>query len=195
MIDRDPLDIFHEWLALAEESEVNDPDAMCLATVDADGQPSARMVLLKGADERGFKFHTNAESRKGLEIAGNSKVALCFHWKSLRKQVCVRGSVEMVSEAEADAYFAGRPHARQIGAWASQQSRELSSREALEAKIAEVEAEYEGREVPRPPYWNGYIVKPETIEFWFDNPDRLHDRFVFERDKDGRWGRAKRLYP
>lgn len=190
-----PLDIFKEWLAAAQKSEMNDPDAMCLATCDANGQPSVRMVLLKDVDERGFKFHTNEESRKGREIAANAKVALNFHWKSLRKQVCVQGVIEMASDAEADEYFAGRPHNRQIGAWASQQSRPLESREVLEQSIAALEKKFEGVAIPRPPYWRGYIVRPHAIEFWMDNPDRLHDRFLYVRDEGGAWAAPQRLYP
>lgn len=189
-----PLDIFKEWLEEARQSEVNDPEAMALATC-VHNRPSVRMVLLKNVDERGFKFHTNAESRKGAEMAANSNAALNFHWKSLRKQVCVGGMIEMADDAETDAYFASRPYNRQIGAWASQQSRPLKSREALEQVIAELEKQYPEGTVPRPSYWKGYILKPHSIEFWYDNPDRLHDRFLYERDDNGGWKKPMRLYP
>lgn len=189
-----PLPLFHEWLAQAKESEINDPEAMALATADANGRPDVRMVLLKEADERGFKFHSNARSSKGQDLEQRAQAALCFHWKSLRKQVRVRGLVERVSEAEADAYFAGRPYARQIGAWASAQSRPLVSREALEHRIAEYSEKYPaGKSIPRPPDWVGWRVVPAAIEFWWDNPDRLHDRFVYE--KTGADWTITRLYP
>ena len=191
----DPLALFAEWLQDAGKSEPNDANAMALATADEDGLPNARMVLLKGSDERGFVFYTNTESQKGQELAGTMKAALCFHWKSLRRQVRVRGLVEPVSEAEADAYFASRPRDSRIGAWASQQSRPLESRFALETAVAMYGARYALGEVPRPAYWSGYRVKPLSIEFWHDRPFRLHERIVFRRAAvDGKWSKT-RLYP
>jgi pyridoxamine 5'-phosphate oxidase len=190
----DPLELFHSWYAMAETDELNDPDAMALATATKDGKPSVRMVLLKEADARGFKFHTNCESDKGLDLAENPVAALCFHWKSLRKQVRIEGSVAMASTEEADAYFAGRPYARQIGAWASQQSRPLESREILENKIAMLQQQYPvGSVVPRPAYWVGYRVIPVRIEFWLGHDQRLHDRFIYVKNKDT-WD-IQRLYP
>lgn len=191
----DPLALFAEWLADAEKSEPNDPNAMALATVDEEGLPDVRMVLLKSADERGFVFYTNYESQKGQEILGTMKAALVFHWKSLRRQVRVRGVVEEVSAAEADSYFASRPKQSQIGAWASQQSRPLEGRFALETAVALYAAKYALGAVPRPPQWSGFRVRPLAIEFWHDRPFRLHDRIVFRRaDPDGGWTKT-RLYP
>ena len=191
----DPFALFSGWLEDAGKSEPNDANAMTLATADEDGLPNARMVLLKDSDERGFVFYTNTESQKGQELAGTMKAALCFHWKSLRRQVRVRGLVEAVSEAEADAYFATRPRDSRIGAWASQQSRALESRFALETAVAKYAARYALGEVPRPPYWSGYRVKPLSIEFWHDRPFRLHERIVFRRATvDGKWTKT-RLYP
>ena len=189
----DPYRLFADWLTDAERSEPNDPNAMTLATVDGDGLPSARMVLLKGVDSRGFVFYTNAESAKGTELAGMPKAAACFHWKSLRRQVRLRGPVETVTAEEADAYFATRPHGSQIGAWASLQSRPLAHRAELIARVGKVEARYVGRPVPRPPHWLGYRIVPVSIEFWKDRLFRLHDRLVFTRADDG-W-RTTRLYP
>jgi pyridoxamine 5'-phosphate oxidase len=191
----DPEAIFAEWLAEAEKTEPNDPNAMALATVDEEGLPNVRMVLLKGFDERGFVFYTNFESQKGLEILSARKAALCFHWKSLRRQVRVRGPAEEVSAAEADAYFASRPRDSRIGAWASQQSRPLESRFALETAVAVTAAKYALGQVPRPPYWSGFRLKPLSIEFWHDRPFRLHDRVVFRRPSlDAQWTKT-RLYP
>ncbi len=189
----DPWAIFHAWMAEAERSEPNDPTAMALATADADGLPNVRMVLLKAADERGFVFYTNAESNKGRELAANPQAALVFHWKSLRRQVRARGRVTKVSDAEADAYFASRPRDSRIGAWASQQSRPLESRFALEKAVAFYAARYAIGEVPRPPYWTGFRIDPIAIEFWQDRPFRLHDRVVFTRAPEG-WTKT-RLYP
>jgi pyridoxamine 5'-phosphate oxidase len=191
----EPFRLFQAWLTEATASEPRDPTAMTLATVDADGMPNARMVLLKGADEHGFVFYTNIDSQKGQELDASGKAALVFHWKSLNKQVRVRGAVGRVTDAEADTYFASRAKQAQIGAWASQQSRPLESRLAFEKAIALYAAKYALGSVPRPPYWSGYRVVPEQIEFWQDRPFRLHDRIVFKRDaRDGAW-RKTRLYP
>jgi pyridoxamine 5'-phosphate oxidase len=190
---RDPIEVFREWLTEAEAAEPNDPNAMALATVDAAGNPSVRMVLLKGLDERGFAFYTNFESRKGEELLARPRAALCFHWKSLRKQVRVEGPVEIVSEADADAYFHSRARISQIGAAASQQSRPLDSRATLEQRVAELEARLKGAKVPRPPNWSGFRLLPKTIEFWKDGAYRLHDRMLFTRQ--GMDWTTERLYP
>ncbi len=191
----DPLRMFHDWLEKARLSELNDPDGMALATVDEAGLPDVRMVLLKAADERGFVFYTNLESAKGNELAKNARAALCFHWKSLRRQVRIRGSVTRVSDAEADEYFATRPRQSQIGAWASRQSRALESRFELEREVARYVAKFGLGKVPRPPHWSGFRVAPIRMEFWRDRPFRLHDRLVFERDApEGQW-RTSRLFP
>lgn len=190
-----PFLLFGEWLAEAEAKEINDSNAMALATVDADGMPDVRMVLLKGYDEAGFVFYTNLESAKGEELAATGKAALCLHWKSLRRQVRVRGPVEPVTEAEADAYFASRPRGSQIGAWASKQSRPLQGRLELEREIAGYTAKFGLGKVPRPPHWSGFRVIPTYIEFWHDRPFRLHDRLVFRRNAPaGGWTR-ERLFP
>lgn len=185
--------LFREWLAEATQREPNDPTAMALATVGADGQPSARMVLLKGVDEQGFVFYTNLESQKAAELAANPRASLLFHWKSLRRQVRIEGTVTGVSDAEADAYFASRPRGAQIGAWASRQSRPLESRFALEKRVAEYTAKFGLGSVPRPAFWSGYRVTPERIEFWQDRPFRLHDRLLYTRVREG-W-RTDKLYP
>lgn len=191
----EPFRLFYEWLADAERAEPNDPNAMTLATVDSSGLPDARMVLLKGLDGRGFVFFTNSESAKGVELAATPKAAAVFHWKSLRRQVRVRGPVERVSTSEADEYFATRPRLSQLGAWASQQSRPLDGRFALEAAVAGVTAKYALSSVPRPPHWGGYRILPLSIEFWHDRPFRLHDRIVFCRSApEGAFERI-RLYP
>jgi pyridoxamine 5'-phosphate oxidase len=189
----EPWTLFDRWFAEATQREPNDPNAMALATVDADGLPNVRMVLLKGADANGFVFYTNVESAKGTELSANPKAALLFHWKSVRRQVRARGMVTRVSGAEADAYFATRPRDSRIGAWASQQSRPLESRFAFEKAIALYAAKYAVGEVPRPPYWTGFRLSPLSIEFWQDRPFRLHDRVVFTRSEGG-WMKT-RLYP
>ena len=189
----DPLALFDEWLAEARASEPNDPEAMALATTDREGRPSARMVLLKARDRSGFTFHTNLESRKGSEIAANPRAALLFHWKSLRRQVRIEGTVEQVSEEEGDAYFATRSRGSQLSAWASDQSRPLGSRAEFEARYAEATARFEGRDVPRPPHWTGLRVVPERIEFWNDREFRMHERRLFLRDGSG-WSEGL-LYP
>lgn len=191
----EPISLFEEWLKDAGKSEPNDPNAVALATVDEEGLPNVRMVLLKAVDGRGFVFYTNYESQKGHELLSAKKAALCFHWKSLRRQVRVRGPVETVSDAEADAYFASRPRDSRIGAWASQQSRPLKGRFELEGQVALYGARYAIGEVPRPPYWSGFRLLPTSIEFWHDRPFRLHDRVVFRRETpQGAWNKT-RLYP
>jgi pyridoxamine 5'-phosphate oxidase len=188
-----PYALFAEWMAEAEKTEPNDPNAMCLATCTPDGRPSARMVLLKGQDARGFVFYTNLESRKGGELAANPEAALCFHWKTLARSVRVEGAVEPVSDAEADAYYASRARGSRIGAWASRQSRPLEGRWALEKAVAEVTLRFGVGEIPRPPFWSGFRVLPRRIEFWRDMPFRLHERRVFHRD--GETWREEALYP
>lgn len=189
----DPISLFREWFAQARVREPNDGEAVALATADGDGQPNARMVLLKGVDERGFVFYTNTESRKGNELTANPRAALCFHWKSLRRQIRVQGPAAPVDAAEADAYFATRARDSQIGAWASRQSRPLESRFALEKAVARFAAKFALGPIPRPPYWSGYRLRPGRIEFWEERPFRLHDRLVFVREGEG-W-RQERLYP
>jgi pyridoxamine 5'-phosphate oxidase len=191
----DPLRLFAAWLEGAAASESRDPTAMTLATVDADGLPNARMVLLKGADERGFVFYTNMDSQKGRELNAHPAAALVFHWKSTNRQVRVRGSVETVTAAEADAYFASRPKQAQIGAWASKQSSALESRLAFEKAVALYAAKYAIGQVPRPPNWSGYRIVPRSIEFWQERPFRLHDRIEFRRAKPGAPWSKTRLYP
>jgi pyridoxamine 5'-phosphate oxidase len=189
----EPFRLFAEWLGEAERAEPNDPNAMALATVDGDGMPNVRMVLLKGLDGGGFVFFTNYESAKGRELLASRKAALCFHWKSLRRQIRVRGPVEEVSKAEADAYFATRARGSRIGAWASQQSRPLESRFALEKAVALYAAKFAIGDIPRPDYWSGFRLMPVEIEFWRDREFRLHDRIQFRRAGDG-WQKT-RLYP
>jgi len=189
----DPFALFGEWLGEATASEPNDPNAMALATVDADGLPDVRMVLLKGFDARGFTFFTNYESAKGREILAHPKAAAVLHWKSLRRQVRLRGPVSEVSAAEADEYFATRSRGSRLGAWASQQSRPLESRFALEKAVARVTARYPIGEIPRPAYWSGFRIAPVEIEFWRDGAFRLHDRVRFTRAGEG-WTKV-RLYP
>lgn len=191
----EPLSLFAEWLKEATASEPNDPNAMALATVDADGLPDVRMVLLKGFDAAGFVFYTHIASDKGRELAANPKAAVVFHWKSLRRQVRIRGTVSQVTDAEADAYFATRPRQAQIGAWASKQSQPLESRFAFEQAIAREAARHLIGEVPRPPGWSGYRIAPLAIEFWHDRPFRLHDRIVFRRESAAAAWTKTRLYP
>ena len=191
----EPFVLFGQWLAEAGKTEINDPNAFAVATSDADGLPNVRMVLMKDFDANGFVFYTNYESAKGREILGNHKAAGLFHWKSLRRQVRFRGQVEEVTAAEADAYFASRPRDSRIGAWASQQSRPLESRFALEKAVVYHGAKYAIGDVPRPPHWSGFRIRPTEIEFWHDRPFRLHDRSVFRRaDPAQPWSRT-RLYP
>jgi len=191
--ENEPYSLFGTWLKDAEASEPNDPNALALATVDADGMPNVRMVLLKSFDSDGFVFFTNYESRKGTELLGQKKAALVFHWKSLRRQVRVRGHVETVPDSEADAYFETRARGSRIGAWASKQSRPLESRFALEKAVAEYTVKYGIGHIPRPPHWSGFRLKPISIEFWADRPFRLHDRVEFTRAGEG-WERV-RMYP
>ncbi|MDA9427033.1 MULTISPECIES: pyridoxamine 5'-phosphate oxidase [Bradyrhizobium] len=191
----EPLALFETWLNEAIKSEPNDPNAMALATVGPDGLPDVRMVLMKGFDTEGFVFYSHIASQKGRELAANPKAALLFHWKSLRRQVRIRGSVTPVTDAEADAYFATRPKQAQIGAWASKQSQELESRFAFEQAIAKVAARYVIGEVPRPPGWSGWRITPSRIEFWHDRPFRLHDRIEFRRDAASQPWSKTRMYP
>ena len=198
---QDPFALFETWMADATAHEPNDPNAMALATVDGDGLPNVRMVLLKGLDgaghgpNRGFVFYTNWESAKGRELQAEPKAALCFHWKSLRRQVRVRGLVAGVTAAEADAYYASRARGSRLGAWASAQSRPLESRFALEKAVALVTARYPIGDIPRPPHWSGFRVTPLEIEFWHDRPFRLHDRSTFRRPRASEAWTRSRLYP
>jgi len=193
--ENEPFSLFGAWLKEAQATEINDPNALALATVDADGLPDVRMVLLKDFDARGFVFYTNFESKKGEEVLGSMKAAMCFHWKTLRRQVRVRGPVEIVSNEEADEYFKTRARGSRIGAWASKQSRPLESRFALEKAVAEYTLKYAIGEIPRPDYWSGFRIKPTSIEFWKDGAFRLHDRIEFRRDDpEGNWSKV-RMYP
>ena len=189
----DPFALFDDWFAKARASEPNDPEAMALATVDADGRPTVRMVLLKGHGPDGFVFYTNDESAKGKQLAAKPHAALLFHWKSLRRQIRVEGAVERVSGQQADAYFASRARDSQLGAWASDQSRPLESRETFERRFEEMKRRFEGQDVPRPAHWGGYRLLPELIEFWTDRPHRLHERTLFIHDGES-W-REGLLYP
>lgn len=198
-MNADPHGLFEAWLAEAGAVEPNDPNALALATADAAGQPSVRMVLLKGHDARGFVFYTNEESAKGAQLAANPAAALLFHWKSLRRQVRIEGRVERVEAVEADAYFTTRGRDSQLGAWASEQSRPLDRRETFETRFVEMGARFAGGPVPRPPHWGGYRLVPERIEFWEDRPHRLHHRRLFTREpgsgsRAGGWTESL-LYP
>ncbi|MBK9616949.1 MAG: pyridoxamine 5'-phosphate oxidase [Uliginosibacterium sp.] len=194
MSQHDPFTLFRNWLADAEKSEPNDPNAMSLATVGEDGMPSVRMVLLKGFDEAGFVFYTNLASQKGRELAAHPKAALCFHWKTLKRQVRVEGLVTPVSEAEADAYFASRARDSRIGAWASKQSQAMQGRFELEQRVARYALKFNIGTIPRPPFWSGYRISPQKIEFWRDKPFRLHERSLYVRQADGGWATAT-LFP
>ena len=189
----DPLALFDEWFAEAQASEINDPNAMALATADAAGRPSVRMVLLKGHGPDGFVFYTNRESRKAANLGANMQAALLFHWKSLRRQVRIEGPVSLAGDAESDAYFASRGRDSQLGAWASEQSSPLADRATFEAAVAAARTRFEGTDVPRPPHWGGYRVAPERIEFWRDGAHRLHERRLFTRAGEG-WTEGL-LYP
>lgn len=189
----DPLPLFRAWLGEAEQSEVNDPNAMCLATIDADGKPSARIVLLKQYDARGFVFFTNRTSRKGQALAAHPFAALNFHWKSLQRAVRIEGRVEKIEDEESDTYYYSRNRGSRIGAWASKQSQPLESRTVLRERVAEMDQRY-GDDIPRPPHWGGYRVVPDRIEFWHDGADRLHTRLLYIREPDGTWRRTM-LYP
>ncbi len=190
----DPFDLFQDWLAKADGAEVNDHNAMALATVDSDGMPDVRMVLLKGFDKTGFVFYTNLGSNKARQLENNRNAALCFHWKSLRRQVRIRGSVTPVSDADADAYFASRARLSRIGAWASRQSQPLESRFALEKAVAAITARYPVGAIPRPDHWSGFQLAPVSMEFWQEGAFRMHDRFIFRQQAGETWS-ATRLYP
>ena len=190
-----PYDLFGDWLSLAEKEEPNDPNAMCLATATSDGKPSARMVLLKGIDERGFVFYTNDGSRKGEQIKNNHHAAICFHWKTLRKQVRVEGVIEQVSDEEADAYYNTRHRGSRVGAWASKQSQPLGSYDELKKFVEDYEKKFDGQDnIPRPDYWNGYRIKPDYFEFWIDGDYRLHQRYLYTPNTEGNWT-INMLYP
>ena len=190
-----PITAFAEWLSEAEKTELNDPNAMSIATVDSFGMPNVRVVLLKGLSDEGFVFYTNLESAKSQELSSSGKAALCFHWKSLNRQVRVRGDVDQVCDDEADQYYASRARGSQIGAWASQQSTPLSDRETLEARVKKFEEKFADQDVPRPAHWSGWLIKPQQIEFWQDGEFRLHDRIVYRRDGEMLDWAITRLFP
>jgi len=190
-----PLHLFHQWMKDAQDSEPNDPTAMALGTVDEDGLPNVRMVLLKAVDDSGFVFYTNFESAKGSELLGQKKAALCFHWKSLRRQIRIRGNVETVSDEEADAYYNSRDRGSRIGAWASRQSRPMSDRFELEREVAKKGVKYAVGAIPRPSYWSGFRLLPTSIEFWRDKPFRLHDRRLFTRQSQEDSWSSEQLFP
>jgi pyridoxamine 5'-phosphate oxidase len=192
-MNAEPFEKFAQWFAEAEDSEPNDPNAMILATATASGKPSARTVLLKAWDERGFVFYTNLESRKSAEIKENPNAALLFHWKSLRRQIRIEGQVALVEDSQADEYYATRPRGSRLGAWASAQSRPLQDRETFERELAAVEAKFPGEDIPRPPFWSGWRLTPDHFEFWQDQQYRLHDRLTYARTTNG-W-LPGRLYP
>src|SRR4051812_5144704 len=192
-LDPDPISQFQKWFTQAMQAEIVEPNAMTLATVNADGQPSTRIVLLKGVDARGFSFFTNYESRKGRELENNPKAALTFFWVGLERQVSICGSVTKLPRAESEAYFAVRPLGSQRGAWVSKQSRVVENREFLEKRLSEVESQY-GTKVPTPPYWGGYVLNPISVEFWQGRPNRLHDRFLYRKNESGTWT-IERLSP
>lgn len=189
----DPYELFDSWFAEAKETEINDPDAMAIASVDSSGMPSVRMVLLKEVVPEGFVFYTNYNSRKSAELLATGKASFVMHWKSLRRQVRVCGQVEQVPAEQSDAYFSSRPSGSRIGAWASDQSKPLASRQELQEAVAAAEARY-GDDIPRPPHWGGFLIRPDEIEFWADGEFRLHDRFRFTKSASGTWT-AQRLYP
>jgi len=190
-----PWPVIDAWFEEARRTEINDPNAMALATVGDDGMPSVRIMLLKGYDESGFVFFTNRQSHKGEQLAQHAKAAICLHWKSLRRQIRVEGIISPCADTESDVYFASRPRGSQIGAWASDQSQPLTSRAALEQRVRELEKQYEGKSVPRPPYWGGYRLTPSMIELWQDREFRLHDRFVYRRASATAPWVVERLYP
>lgn len=192
-LDIDPYQLFDSWFAEAKEAEINDPDAMAIASVDSSGMPSVRMVLLKEIVPEGFVFYTNYTSRKSAELLATGKAAFVMHWKSLRRQVRVCGQIEKVSAAQSDAYFNSRPRGSRVGAWASDQSKPLATRQILQDAVADAEAKY-GEDIPRPPNWGGFLIKPDEIEFWADGEYRLHDRFRYTKSATGTW-QAQRLYP
>ena len=191
--DKKPIELFQEWFEEAKKSEINDPNAMNLATISSDGKPSSRIVLLKSYDDKGFVFYTNSNSKKGRAIKNNDSVALNFHWKTLQRQIRIEGNVSQISNAEADEYYNSRPLGSRIGAWASLQSEELDDRSTLTKRVEEFEKKFLDNNVPRPPHWNGYLVAPILIEFWQDMPFRLHDRLEFRMENDG-WV-TRKLYP
>ena len=188
-----PLSLFKEWFEEAKKSEINDPNAMNLATISFDGKPNSRIVLLKSYNDQGFVFYTNSNSKKGKALANNTNVALNFHWKTLQKQIRIEGQVSVITKVEADKYFNSRPMGSRIGAWASLQSEELDNRSSLFNRVEEYEKKFENSNITRPPYWNGYIVKPNLIEFWQEMPFRLHDRVEFRKEKE-KWI-SRKLYP